>query len=124
MSKYGDLIKKARETEPENQESGLPEDQITINTENRKTRKPEDQKSGLPENQKTRKPENQKSGLPEQELEQEEMVNLCVKVPISQRRYWMSKAKEQGITVTSVILEALKEKFGLPENQKTRKPNQ
>jgi hypothetical protein len=92
MSKYGDLIKKARETEPENQ----------------KTRNTEDQASGLPE--------------PEPELEQ--MVNLCVKVPISQRRYWMSKAKEQGITVTSVIIEALTQKFGEPENQKTRKPRE
>lgn len=90
MSKYGDLIKKARETEPENQKA--------INTL--------DQTSGLPEN--------------EPELEQ--MVNLCVKVPISQRRYWMSKAKEQGITVTSVIVEALTQKFGEPENQKARKP--
>jgi hypothetical protein len=90
MSKYGDLIKKARETEPENQKA--------INRE--------DQTSGLPEN--------------EPELEQ--MVNLCVKVPISQRRYWMSKAKEQGITVTSVIIEALTQKFGEPENQKARKP--
>ncbi len=90
MSKYGDLIKKARETEPENQKA--------INTE--------DQTSGLPE--------------PEPELSQ--MVNLCVKVPISQRRYWMSKAKEQGITVTSVIVEALTQKFGEPENQKARKP--
>lgn len=87
MSKYGDLIKKARETEPENQ--------IAINIED------------------------QISGLPEQELEQ--MVNLCVKVPISQRRYWMSKAKEQGITVTSVIIEALTQKFGEPKNQKNRK---
>ncbi|MEA5507496.1 hypothetical protein VB735_31265 [Halotia wernerae UHCC 0503] len=90
MSKYGDLIKKARETEPENQ----------------KAIKTEDQTSGLPS--------------PEPELEQ--MVNLCVKVPISQRRYWMSKAKEQGITVTSVIIEALTQKFGEPENQKARKP--
>lgn len=90
MSKYGDLIKKARETEPENQ--------IAINTED------------------------QISGLPSQEAELEQMVNLCVKVPISQRRYWMSKAKEQGITVTSVIVEALTQKFGEPENQKARKP--
>jgi hypothetical protein len=86
MSKYGDLIKKARETEPDNQ--------TTINTET------------------------QSSGL----AEQEQMVNLCVKVPISQRRYWMSKAKEQGITVTSVIVEALIQKFGEPENHKYRKP--
>lgn len=90
MSKYGDLIKKARETEPENQ--------IAIKTED------------------------QTSGLPEKEPELEQMVNLCVKVPISQRRYWMSKAKEQGITVTSVIIEALTQKFGEPENQLTRKP--
>ena len=89
MSKYGDLIKKARETEPENQKA--------INTED------------------------QTSGLPEAEPELEQMVNLCVKVPISQRRYWMSKAKEQGITVTSVIIEALTQKFGEPENQETRK---
>ncbi|MBD2303249.1 hypothetical protein [Nostoc sp. FACHB-190] len=86
MSKYGDLIKKARETEPENQ--------------------------------KTSQPDNQRSDL----TEIEQMVNLCVKVPISQRRYWMSKAKEQGITVTSVIVEALIQKFGEPENQETRKP--
>lgn len=90
MSKYGDLIKKARETEPENQKA--------INTS--------DQTSGLPS--------------PEPELEQ--MVNLCVKVPLTLRRYWMSKAKEQGITVTSVIVEALTQKFGEPDNQKTRKP--
>jgi len=31
----------------------------------------------------------------------------------------MSKAKEQGITVTSVIVEALTQKFGEPESQKT-----
>jgi hypothetical protein len=89
MSKYGDLIKKARETEPENQ--------------------------------KAIKTEDQRSGLPDKESEFEQMVNLCVKVPISQRRYWMSKAKEQGITVTSVIIEALTQKFGEPDNQKTRK---
>jgi hypothetical protein len=87
MSKYGDLIKKARE--PENQKTSEPDNQIAENTEN------------------------QSSGL----AEIEQMVNLCVKVPISQRRYWMSKAKEQGITVTSVIVEALIQKFGEPENQ-------
>jgi len=74
MSKYGDLIKKAREAEPENQ---------------------------IP-------------GLPEQQSKKEQFVNLCIKVPLSQRRYWMSKAKEQGITVTSVIVEALTQKFGEP----------
>ena len=74
MSKYGDLIKKARESEPENQIAGLPE----------------------------------------HHSEKEQFVNLCIKVPLTQRRYWMSKAKEQGITVTSVIIEALTQKFGEP----------
>ena len=86
MSKYGDIIKKARESEPENQ--------------------------------KVIEPDNQSSGLPEQEQEGEQFVNLCVKVPLTQRRYWMARAKEQGITVTSVIVEALSQKFGKPENQK------
>ncbi len=90
MSKYGDLIKKAREPEPDNQ--------ITIN------------------------PENQISGLVEPEPLTEQFVNLCIKIPIVSRRYWMSKAKEQGVTMTSVIVEALIQKFGEPENQKTRKP--
>lgn len=55
MSKYGELIKKARESEPENQ--------ISINTEN------------------------QNLGLPEEEQETEQFVNLCIKVPLTQRRY-------------------------------------
>ncbi|MBA3920266.1 MAG: hypothetical protein H0X31_00585 [Nostocaceae cyanobacterium] len=90
MSKYGDLIKKAREPEPENQI--------------------------------TRNPENQISGLVEPEPLKEQFVNLCIKIPIQARRYWMSKAKEQGVTMTAVIVEALTEKFGEPENQITRKP--
>ncbi len=78
MSKYGDIIKKARE----------PENQIKVK----------------PDNQITKQPE----------IEPEQLVNLCVKVPVKLRRYWMSKAKEQGITVTSVIVEALNQKFGKP----------
>ncbi|MFL9458082.1 hypothetical protein AB0756_39600 [Tolypothrix campylonemoides VB511288_2] len=66
---------------------------------------------------KARQPENQITSEPEHEAEQ--FVNLCVKVPLTQRRYWMARAKEQGITVTSVIVEALSQKFGLPENQKS-----
>ncbi|BAZ71301.1 hypothetical protein NIES4106_60980 (plasmid) [Fischerella sp. NIES-4106] len=75
MSKYGDLIKKARE--PENQNSGKPEDQKT----------------------------------PQQDPE----VNLCVKVPLSLRRHWASESKRTGVSMTSIIIEALKAKFGEPE---------
>jgi hypothetical protein len=42
-------------------------------------------------------------------------VNLCVKVPVSLRRHWSAEAKRQGITMTSVIVEALKAKFGEPD---------
>ncbi len=41
-------------------------------------------------------------------------VNLCVKVPVSLRRHWSAEAKRQGTTMTSVIVEALKAKFGEP----------
>jgi len=78
VSKYGDIIKKARE----------PENQIEVK----------------PDSQRTREPD----------IEPEQLVNLCIKVPVKLRRYWMSKAKEQGITVTSVIVEALNQKFGKP----------
>jgi len=64
---------------------------------------------------KAREPKSQETIQPES---QDENVNLCVKVPLSLRRYWMARAKEQGITVTSVIIEALNQKFGKPENQK------
>lgn len=69
-----------------------------------------------------RKPENQKTS-PTAPLEQtgktaeeatEPEVNLCVKVPVSLRRHWSAEAKRQGITMTSVIVEALTAKFGEP----------
>ncbi|HBL14155.1 MAG TPA: hypothetical protein DD379_22750 [Cyanobacteria bacterium UBA11162] len=83
--KYGDLIKKARE--PENQ----------------KENKPDDQKGGKPDDQK-----------PEVALVEQE-VNLCVKVPISLRRHWSAEAKRTGVTMTEVIIEALKARFGEPD---------
>ncbi|MGB5963579.1 MAG: hypothetical protein WBG73_23280 [Coleofasciculaceae cyanobacterium] len=94
--KYGDLIKQARK----------------------------------PENQKGDKPDNQINSQPEaKEVEQlitehldkldvrlaEVEVNLCVKVPISLRRHWSAEAKRTGVTMTTVIVEALKAKFGEPD---------
>jgi hypothetical protein len=71
-----------------------------------------------PENQIAVQPENQNevSDLEPPE-EQEAGVNICVKVPLSWRRYWMGQSKMQGVTVTSVIVEALTQKFGKPPNQ-------
>lgn len=64
------------------------------------------------------KPENQnKVSDSEPPEEQEPGVNICVKVPLKARRYWMGQSKMQGVTVTSVIVEALTQKFGKPPNQ-------
>jgi hypothetical protein len=90
MSKYGDLIKKARE--PETQISGIP-DLL-------------DQNSGMPD-------EHASLGDPSPVLKERE-VNLCVKVPESQRRHWAAESKRMGVSMTSVIVDALKAKFGEP----------
>ena len=44
----------------------------------------------------------------------EEMVNLCIKVPLSLRRHWAGESKKRGISMTEVIIEALKNEFGGP----------
>ncbi len=75
----------------------------------------ENQEGNKPANQQTSKPDNQIASQPE-----EKMVNLCIRVPESQRRHWAAEAKRQGITMTEVISEALSQKFGLPNNQITR----
>jgi predicted HicB family RNase H-like nuclease len=56
-------------------------------------------------------PENQKSGMPD---EKEPEVNLSIRVPKALRRHWVAEAKRQDTTLTAVIIEALKEKFGEP----------
>ena len=74
----------------------------------KKARKPDNQESVKPDNQITSKPE-----VMDEVVEQE--VNLCVKVPISLRRHWSAEAKRTGVTMTTVIVEALKTKFGEPD---------
>ncbi len=88
--KYGDLIKKAREPDDQN------------------TKKPDDQNTKKPDDQNTSEAE-----ATEESTEPE--VNLCVKVPVSLRRHWSAEAKRSGVTMTSVIIEALKARFGEPE---------
>jgi hypothetical protein len=85
MTKYGDLIKQARQ--PEDQE----------------TRKPDNQKI---ESKTTRQPEAEPV---------EEMVNLCVKVPKRYRSHWAAESKRHDVTMTDVMVEALTAKFGLPD---------
>jgi hypothetical protein len=88
MAKYGDLIKQARKLD----------DQITS--------EPDNQINTKPGNQKTRKPE---------DASVEEMVNLCVKVPKRLRSHWAAEAKRHDVTMTDVMVEALKARFGMPE---------
>jgi hypothetical protein len=84
--KFGDLIRKARETEQQ----------------------PEDQNAGKPENQK----ENQEAVLL---VEKEKDVNLSIKVPESLRRHWAAESKRLGVSMTAAITEALTERFGRPD---------
>jgi hypothetical protein len=72
-----------------------------------------------PDDQATSEPDNQIPGQPEPDNQiKEKQVNLCVKVPESLRRHWAIQAKIQDITMTDVMVEALTQKFGLPDNQK------
>ena len=82
MSKYGALIKEAK---------------------NQNTEKPE--------SKKTRKPERQAVSIKKVEMEERE-VNLSIKVPESKRRHWVSEAKKQGTSLTAVIIESLNNRFG------------
>lgn len=43
------------------------------------------------------------------------LVNLGIKIPAWQRNFWVGKAKSQGKTISSIIIESLTEKLGEPE---------
>ncbi len=62
-------------------------------------------------NGKTTNLESVKSG----NLDAEKMVNLGIKIPAWQRNFWVGKAKLQGKTISSIIIESLTEKLGDPE---------
>lgn len=97
--KYSGIIRQARQ----------PDDQIaerSLEPADQQLAQPDDQQSGQPDDQQTSKPEKQ--------------VNLCVKVPESWRRHWAAHSKLQGVTMTEVMVEALSQKFGLPDDQQTR----
>lgn len=44
-------------------------------------------------------------------------VNLCIRVPKSQREWWAGNAKMNGTTMTDIIKKALENEFGLPPNK-------
>lgn len=100
----GKVLKQARQ--PDDQETIKPDSQIDQSQES------VSQASVKPDSQKTIEPNSQQARQPEKQ------VNLCVKVSESHRRHWAAMAKLQGVTMTDVMVEALTQKFGLPENQK------
>lgn len=72
------------------------------------------------DNQTPSKPSSQASGKPDRQTDNEKRVNLCVKVPASWRKHWAIQAKIQEVTMTEVMVEALTQMFGLPDDQQTR----
>lgn len=62
-------------------------------------------------NEKSENLESVKSG----NLESEKLVNLGIKIPAWQRNFWVGKAKSQGKTISSIIIESLTERLGDPE---------
>jgi hypothetical protein len=99
--RYGALIKQAKQAPPDDQNARQPKNQVHG--------EPDNQMTGQEGNQIDRKP-----------APDEKQVNLCVKVPESLRRHWAIQAKIQGVTMTAVMVEALTQKFGLPDDQITR----
>lgn len=108
--KYGALIKQARQ--PDDQKAGKPNNQTTGKPDNQQSDQGVGQQARQPDSQITRQPETQAS-----EQSDVRMVNLCVKVPEPLRRFWAAQSKLQGITMTEVIVDALAEKFGKPEDR-------
>jgi hypothetical protein len=115
--RYGALIKQAKQAPPDDQNARQPKNQVHG--------EPDNQMPGQEDNQIDRKPDNQMPGQPDNQIGRkpapdEKQVNLCVKVPESLRRHWAIQAKIQGVTMTAVMVEALTQKFGLPDDQMTR----
>lgn len=115
----GKVLKQARQ--PDNQETIEPDNQIVKQTDGQEARGSDNQVTETSINQVARKPDDQIDGFQNNQetiKPEEKQVNLCVKVPESHRRYWAAMSKLQGITMTDVMVEALTQKFGLPNNQK------
>lgn len=67
-----------------------------------------------PAKQKTRSTESQISGSTAKQESSEPPVNLTIKVPGELRRHWAAEAKREGTTLTAVITQALRDRFGEP----------
>lgn len=109
MSKFGNIINQAKN----GQTGGEPESQKTRKKESRNTGIAVKQNTSKQESQNTGKPESQNTGKPESTTE-EKSVNLSIKVPETLRRHWSAEAKREGTSITSIVTEALNDRFGKP----------
>ncbi|MDJ0596944.1 MAG: hypothetical protein QNJ72_44465 [Pleurocapsa sp. MO_226.B13] len=89
--KYGNLLKKARQS---NSESESKNEAVSVNTAK--------QESVNTENKS------------EAETIKEKEVSLTIKVPISWRQHWVAECKRSGKTLKEVVTEMLAEKYGKP----------
>ncbi|MDJ0633705.1 MAG: hypothetical protein QNJ34_11010 [Xenococcaceae cyanobacterium MO_188.B29] len=86
--KYGDLLKKAKQSSQESVDS---------KTEIQQDVKPEIQQA-----------------VKESIQPEEKEVSLTIKVPISWRQHWVAECKREGKTLKEVVTEMLTEKYGKP----------
>ena len=97
--KYGDLLKKARNTSSESEISNEP---VSSKTEKQQSVKPALQQTVNTGEQI------------EEETVKEKEVSLTIKVPISWRQHWVAECKREGKTLKEVVTEMLTEKYGKP----------
>ncbi len=90
-SKYGHLLKKARQS---NSESESKNESASSNTAKQKTVNTEN--------------------TGDTETVKEKEVSLTIKVPISWRQHWVAECKREGKTLKEVVTEMLAEKYGKP----------
>ena len=113
MGKYSEIVNAKSSGKPENQITVKPENsktgnsnpQTTVSSDREVISKEQKSNSGKPEKQITRKPDSQQS-------DQEDMVNLSIKVPRRLRQKWVGEARLRGSTVTKIISEYLKKELG------------
>ena len=116
MGKYSEIVKgKNQAGNTENQKDIKVENDKAGNTENQKDIKVGNDKAGSTENQKNIKVENYKAGIAESQKtiqEDEDMVNLSIKVPRRLRQKWVAESRLRGTTLTAIISDYLKKELG------------
>jgi hypothetical protein len=114
MTKFGDVISKARaakqhKEENDDQEEGLQDNQISGKQDNQN----KNLQPVLSEQHDARVHTDERRIAPDaQPLEL--FVNMSIKVPKRLRQHWAAEAKRSGTTLTKVITDALQQKFGEP----------